>query len=125
MCPLGVKWGHMKLWTEAHGLFSAELASPTCTREGVERKLVGEGRTAALSAMSQREITQPESLTRQPLAAALCSPVCICPGSMFSNLALDAQHEFRDLIQRAKAQHRLARWCLSFLLLQRLRQDDD
>lgn len=70
MCPLGVKWGHMKLWTEAHGLFSAELASPSCTREGVERRLVGEGRTAASSAMSQRGITQPESLTRQPLAAS-------------------------------------------------------
>lgn len=107
MCSLGVKWGHMRLWTEAHGLFSAELASPSCTREGLERRLVGEGRTAASSAMSQRGIAQLESLTRQPLVA-LCSPVSICRGSIFSNLPLDAQHKFRDFIQHAKAQHRLA-----------------
>lgn len=57
--------------------------------------------------MSQHEITQPESLTRQPLAA-LCSPFSISPGSIFSNLPLDAQRKFRDLIQPDKAQHRLA-----------------
>lgn len=44
-----VKWEHMQLWSETHGLFSAELASPSCTWEAVERRLVGEGRAAASS----------------------------------------------------------------------------